>query len=189
MKDYYEILGVNKSATQEEIKKAYRNLAFKYHPDRNPGNVEAEEKFKQISQAYDVLSDESKRKNYDSGSSFDENAYSQNYNYRRSYNYSQNYSNPFEDEDTFWAWFNSANTENRNYSQNYYNQRKFTRKDYLKRMFGSIIQVLLGIVLNRPLSFLLWPFGGIISFAMIISGAVGAVQNLVKAVSFNAGGK
>ncbi|MGK7930004.1 MAG: DnaJ C-terminal domain-containing protein [Microcystaceae cyanobacterium] len=64
-KDYYSILGVNKSATGEEIKKAFRKLAVKYHPDRNPDNKAAEEKFKEISEAYEVLSDSEKRKKYD----------------------------------------------------------------------------------------------------------------------------
>lgn len=64
-KDYYEILGVPRNATQEEIKRAYRRLALKYHPDRNPGNKEAEEKFKEISEAYQVLSDPEKRAIYD----------------------------------------------------------------------------------------------------------------------------
>ena len=63
--DYYEILGVSRSATKEEIKKAYRKLAMKYHPDRNPGDKEAEEKFKLINEAYQVLSDDEKRAIYD----------------------------------------------------------------------------------------------------------------------------
>lgn len=64
-KDYYKILGVNKTATPEEIKKAYRKLAVKYHPDKNPGNKAAEEKFKEANEANDVLSDPEKRKKYD----------------------------------------------------------------------------------------------------------------------------
>lgn len=64
-KDYYKILGVEKDATQEEIKKAYRKLALKYHPDRNPDNKQSEEKFKEITEANEVLSDPEKRKKYD----------------------------------------------------------------------------------------------------------------------------
>ena len=65
MADYYSLLGVNKSATPDEIKKAYRKLAMQYHPDRNPNNPEAEKKFKEISEAYEVLSDEQKKAAYD----------------------------------------------------------------------------------------------------------------------------
>ena len=64
-KDYYEILGVKKSASAEDIRKAFRKLARKYHPDVNPGDKSAEEKFKALSEANDVLSDPKKRKIYD----------------------------------------------------------------------------------------------------------------------------
>ena len=64
-RDYYEVLGVSKTATDEEIKKAYRKLALKYHPDYNPGDKSAEEKFKEINEAHEVLSDPEKRKRYD----------------------------------------------------------------------------------------------------------------------------
>jgi len=64
-RDFYEVLGVDKTANEQEIKKAYRKLAMKYHPDRNPDDPAAEEKFKEASMAYEVLSDDSKRSAYD----------------------------------------------------------------------------------------------------------------------------
>lgn len=74
--DYYKILGLNKSSSADEIKKAYRKLALKYHPDRNPDNKEAEERFKKISEAYAVLSDSEKKKQYDT---FGSQAFSQKF--------------------------------------------------------------------------------------------------------------
>ena len=64
-RDYYEVLGIQRSASEDEIKKAYRKLAKQYHPDLNPGNAEAEQKFKEVNEAYEVLSDANKKARYD----------------------------------------------------------------------------------------------------------------------------
>ena len=64
-RDYYEVLGVSRNASEDELKKAYRKVAMKHHPDRNPGDKKAEEKFKEASEAFEVLGDREKRARYD----------------------------------------------------------------------------------------------------------------------------
>ncbi len=105
-KDYYKILGVSKNATEEDIKKAYRNLARKYHPDVNPGNKQGEERFKEINEAYEVLSDPEKRKKYDEmGDSFFSPQYEGGFGYR--YSGKDFFSDLFGDsfEDLFSTFF------------------------------------------------------------------------------------
>ena len=92
-KDYYEILGIQKGASGDEIKKAYRKLAIKYHPDQNPDDKEAEEKFKELSEAYEVLKDDNKRAQYDQ---FGHAAF-QNGGGHSGREYASNFSDIFED--------------------------------------------------------------------------------------------
>ncbi len=188
MSNYYDILGVPKNATADEIKKAYRTLAFKYHPDRNQGNAEAEEKFKQISAAYDVLGDEAKRRQYDMGYSTDSysTAGNQSQNYQRQYQYT--YQNPFGDEN-FWEWFNGAQFRSRNQqtqnTNHYYNQYDYsnhtnepeTKRDHLSMLFLKILQTFVGFTFFR-FSWIIIPFGPIICIGVIVNGISGVIKSL-----------
>ena len=186
MSNYYDILGVSKTATADEIKKAYRTLAFKYHPDRNPGNAEAEEKFKQISAAYDVLGDEAKRRQYDMGYSADSYSSSQtagNQQYQRQYQYT--YSNPIGEEN-FWEWFNGAQFRSRNQQaqntdqySNHYNSSSEpeTKRDHLSTLFLKALQTFVGFTFFRY-SWIIIPFGPIICIGVIVNGISGVIKSL-----------
>lgn len=115
-KDYYKILGVSKSASQEEIKKAFRKHAIKYHPDKNPGDKKAEEKFKEINEANEVLGDAEKRKKYDElGANWkdyqkqgDQFAGQRQYGGARQHDFGQGYGGEFSD--FFESFFGSSFT-------------------------------------------------------------------------------
>lgn len=188
MKSYYEVLGIEKTATADEIKKAYRSLAFKYHPDRNPGDTVAEEKFKEISTAYDVLGDETKRRNYDlTGQT--ESYTSQGYNYNTYRNSTYNYGgNPFTDEDTFWQWFSGAQTQ-QSQSQDYENNQRrytytynhepenYTKTQYLTMIVVKGLQVFVAAIFFR-ISIILFPIGPIICGFAFFGGIKGVIKGL-----------
>lgn len=194
MKDYYDILGVSKTAGTDEIKKAYRNLAFQYHPDRNPNDKAAEERFKEISMAYEVLSDANKRAAYDASGGYTHSQYTESSAYRWQQAQQSN-ENPFMDEEAFWRWFSGSaryqRTEQPHYSADFKATRKgvkITRTDLLISLLGKIGQIIAGMFLFK---IMLWffPFGPLISIGLIISGATGALSILKKLLHFNADGK
>ncbi|MBR5866315.1 MAG: DnaJ domain-containing protein [Spirochaetaceae bacterium] len=160
MDDLYAVLGVSKTATAAEIKKAYRDAAFKYHPDRNPGNAEAEEKFKKINSAYSVLSDPAKRAQYDRyGSAENKTSY-----------------NPYED-----IFRGSENYGNRGYTYtwttNRYEDYKPTKGEAFSMLLKHALSLLLGVYFFR-FSFFIFPIGPIIAIAAIANGFSGVIRSI-----------
>jgi molecular chaperone DnaJ len=188
MDDLYAVLGITKAASADEIKKAYRDAAFKWHPDRNPGNKAAEDKFKQISAAYSVLGDETKRAQYDRYGSTD--AYAQNN--AGSNPYRQGYAGA--GDDPFWDWFGGAynsgeNQDGRRYTYTW----RGSNSDQDDRptqpqgsAFGSLVRSVLmfaaGLYFLR-FSWLLLPIGPILCIFAIINGASGFIKNLGRLFS------
>lgn len=196
MNDYYSVLGISKTATQEEIKKAYRNLAFKYHPDRNPGDKDAEEKFKKISEAYNVLGDEKKRADYDRFGSASSGYNAENSYYQNSYqNYyqQQSYSDPFGSEDSFWQWFNNSAGQNSQRNTNYYYEYRNPEKSYSKKslwteFFLKVGQIIIGLFFFR-FSWIIIAFGPLLCLGLLATGFSGALNALRMIFKPNADGK
>ncbi len=197
MEDLYAILGVSKNASPAEIKSAYRKLAMKYHPDRNPGDKEAEEKFKKISAAYNILGDEQKRREYDTFGSTDTtyNTYGNNQGtysngadpwaeffrqaqqeaYRRR---QQRAEQGYEDEDPYQSY----------YWNNYGNQwrdNRFDSKAFCLRfiLINVLIFFVCSSLLKTIIPFLLFPIGHILCFGGIIVSALGIVKGLKRLFS------
>ena len=180
--DLYAVLGVSKTASTDEIKKAYRTLAFKYHPDRNPGDKSAEEKFKAINAAYDVLGDESKRSQYDRFGQA-ETAYERQQDAQ--YAYDSYGGTRFSDEDMFWQWFGS-NYESRQNGERRYTytwtneKRRDTREALRSQLYSKLGQAFFGIIASSIFGF--FPLFGILCLFVTISGVVGAVKSAIALI-------
>ena len=179
MTDYYADLGVSKDASADEIKKAYRKLAFKYHPDQNPGDKAAEEKFKKITAAYDVLGDEEKRRQYDNGG-YQSDTYQQ---------WTGTYSNAYGD---FWSWFTNANAaqqkqeEHQPYEE-YESQPHYTyHYEYKKRnVFVYFAQNLLKVAGGFLIMIMFPIFGFIPGIIFAASGVKGIFRSIRMLLSNN----
>lgn len=187
MEDLYQTLGVAKSATADEIKKAYRNLAFKYHPDRNPGDKAAEEKFKQINAAYSVLGDETKRRQYDSFGSADSYERAQNYGGSQTDGTQNSYGGS---GDPFWDFFNQTQQQNgqttesrdgRRYTYTYTTRHteRPTRSEAAGTLAKGVLKTVIGFAGASLFSssFMLWIFV-IPCFIYGIGGVVEAINSL-----------
>ncbi|WP_246104346.1 J domain-containing protein [Treponema pectinovorum] len=179
MDDLYSILGASKTATQEEIKNAYRKLAMKYHPDRNLGDKNSEEMFKKISSAYDVLGDETKRRQYDSYGS------SQSYYGQRQSAWNTGEETYSQYGDPFWQWAQQAQKNSSNnwqYQNTYYyknddKKNNYSRFDWAGELFKSAGIFLVSLLFLRW-SWIIIPFGPILCIAGIVSGLSGILKSL-----------
>ncbi|UTC75744.1 DnaJ domain-containing protein [Treponema sp. OMZ 792] len=161
MENYYNILNVSNNADEDQIKHAYRALAMKYHPDKNPDNKIAEEKFKRISEAYSVLSDPQKRRDYNfsMSSSFNSSG--------KTYTYSQNTS-PFG-EDLFSSkwWKKWRDVRNENAKK----REKISRSEAFKILIRGIILTIVGLLFFKSIIFL-GIFGLLLALSLVTEGVL-----------------
>lgn len=135
MSDFYEILGVSRDADLETIKKAYRELALKYHPDRNPDNPSAEEKFKRVNEAYSTLSDPDKKARYDAGG----------YSAEQPYQNADAQENPYGQYSwTYYGPFGSYPS-----SKNRRDYGSYTRREAFEMLLRNVVTFVIGILLFR----------------------------------------
>lgn len=185
--NYYATLGVDRSASADDIKKAYRSLAFKYHPDRNPGDKAAEERFKSVNEAYGVLGDERKRAQYDRyGRASDESPrQSRGYGASSQGAYGYGFGGESFDEESFWRWFNGASQGRRDesrrgsWSGSGEESGGEGKAGAWAKLFMKAMQTVFGILLWTLTSWI-FPLLSFLCLFMALNGVVGIVDAIKR---------
>lgn len=177
MSNLYEVLGVQKSATADEIKKAYRSLAFKYHPDRNAGDKLAEEKFKEINEAYSVLGDETKRRQYDmlGATSSQQNAYHNAENFYTDDPFAEFFRNAYRNG----SYGNNEYNTNNNYRYTYTWTTRKTEEPKGRNAFPFFCRSLFKVLVSLGVIYVVGPWFfliKIIAFFSLVSG----IKDVIK---------